>query len=195
MFSGLWPRNIPYCAQDEPPRPGIKINSGACEGGARVTRIRRREEKSEFMALVGVQRTLSRFIWLTSRKWEEEGGWNSLLRGSPDEKASRKYDLRTGSGSSLLTAASSLFLLPLLLFLFSDRVRAIRKSTFVRSRYSSITRIWKSSKVTKLTLSQSVILAHGLKLGAACNLQKCIVDWILTKIRIRMRIKMRKIAL
>lgn len=33
MFSGLWPRNIPYWARDEPPRPGIKLNSGACKRG------------------------------------------------------------------------------------------------------------------------------------------------------------------
>lgn len=38
---------------------------------------------------------------------------------------------------------------PFLFLLSPGRVRAIRKFTFARSRYSSIMRIWKSTKVTK----------------------------------------------
>jgi len=33
MFSGLWPRNISYCAPDEPPRPDIKTNSEPARAG------------------------------------------------------------------------------------------------------------------------------------------------------------------
>jgi len=47
------------------------------------------------------------------------------------EKASREYDLRTGSGTtSLLTAVSSLFLTSLLFLLSPGRVRAIRVRSF-----------------------------------------------------------------
>lgn len=136
---------------------GIKINSGTCGG---------RKEESEFMVLA---RTLSRFVWLTPKKRRR-----SMLRRR-DLSFTRFSKRESANVNTICEPKRPLRYLPLLrrCFFFFRRcysfflgcVRAIPKSAFVRSRFSSVTRIWKLTKITKLYYIYIYIYIHERSLS------------------------------
>lgn len=136
MFSGLWPRNIPYWSE------------GREFSHLRATRNKDKFgdlQEGEFMTLA---RALSRFVWLTLKKRRRSMQRRrdlSFTRFSKRESADVNMICEPEAAASLLTVAFRLSCsFPL------GCVRAIQKSTFIRSRFSSVTRIWKLTKITKL---------------------------------------------
>lgn len=108
-----------------------KDKFGGPAKGARVTRMRRRRGVSLWHL-----RGYSRHFRLTHVEEAKRRGmremWSSLLRGSPDEKASREYDLLTGSDH--FATYRCLVVVPYVVVVLSlPRLcaRAIQKSTFV----------------------------------------------------------------
>lgn len=93
MFSGLWPRNIPYWARCELSHPDIKINSGACEESEGYT------NETDGRVSLWHLRGYSGHFRLThveeTRKRDIRGMVFTFTRFSGRE--SREYDLHTGS--------------------------------------------------------------------------------------------------